>query len=251
MLAIPKALNDAYDNWLNDQKISKIDQPHYKKWLRYYRDFCHKNSLDLKDKNNFPAFNQKLAAKGQSDALRQQAHHAVSLYYTLMRNKNKLTASPENKQLSQEQMSTIKLKNNLTMSQSVEEPIQNYPIQPITSVQTAVPTQQPIVNIVKSPHKTNSHSQQSSCKNVSWVWVYDKLSTAIKVRHYSPRTLKSYQGWVRKIQAFTQSKDAHLLDMEDVKAFLSDLTVRHQVAASTQNQAFNALLFLFRHVLET
>jgi len=55
---------------------------------------------------------------------------------------------------------------------------------------------------------------------------------------------------VRKLQTFTKSKSPDLLTTEDVKAFLTSLAVRHSVSASTQNQAFNALLFFFRHVLQ-
>jgi integron integrase len=82
------------------------------------------------------------------------------------------------------------------------------------------------------------------------VWVYDGLTSAIKVRHYSPKTLEAYQIWTQKFQTFTQSKDPRLVTMDDVKGFLSFLAVNKKVAASSQNQAFNALLFLFRHVLE-
>ena len=84
----------------------------------------------------------------------------------------------------------------------------------------------------------------------SWVDLYEKLEAAIKVRHYSPKTLKSYRSWARKFQAFTRSKDPGALSTEDVKTFLSFLATEKQVAASTQNQAFNALLFVFRHVLQ-
>jgi len=84
----------------------------------------------------------------------------------------------------------------------------------------------------------------------NWVWVYDNLTAAIKVRHYSPKTLQAYKIWTQKFQTFTKSKDARSLTMDDVKSFLSFLAVEKKVAASTQNQAFNALLFLFRHVLE-
>ncbi len=83
----------------------------------------------------------------------------------------------------------------------------------------------------------------------SWVWVYDALESAIKVRHYSGKTLKSYRGWVRNLQGYTKSMDARQLEVAHVKDFLSYLTVERQVSASSQNQAFNALLFLFRHVL--
>jgi hypothetical protein len=55
---------------------------------------------------------------------------------------------------------------------------------------------------------------------------------------------------VRKFQTFTASKDPGLLSTEDVKAFLTSLAVKENVASSTQNQAFNALLFFYRHVLK-
>ena len=83
----------------------------------------------------------------------------------------------------------------------------------------------------------------------SWEAEYATLTGEIKTRHYSPNTLKTYRGWVRKFQAFTHSKPPELLSSEDVKAFLTFLAVQRHVAASTQNQAFNALLFFFRHAL--
>jgi integron integrase len=84
----------------------------------------------------------------------------------------------------------------------------------------------------------------------SWVAVYERLRAAITVRHYSPKTWQAYKAWTGKFQTFVKSKDSQLVSMADVKGFLSFLAVDRQVAASSQNQAFNALLFLFRHVLE-
>ncbi|MCK7496706.1 MAG: phage integrase N-terminal SAM-like domain-containing protein [Comamonadaceae bacterium] len=52
-----------------------------------------------------------------------------------------------------------------------------------------------------------------------WVWVYDGLTSAIEVRHYSPKTLDAYQSWTQKFQTFTQSKDPRSLSMDDVKGF--------------------------------
>jgi site-specific recombinase XerD len=62
--------------------------------------------------------------------------------------------------------------------------------------------------------------------------------------------LLAYETCIQKSQAFIKNKDPALLSMDDVKGFLSDLAVNKKVAASSQNQAFNALLFLFKHVLE-
>jgi len=76
------------------------------------------------------------------------------------------------------------------------------------------------------------------------------LESAIKVRHYSPKTLKAYQGWIHHFQNFVKNKDSELIEISDVKDFLSFLAVKRNVSASSQNLAFNALLFLFRHILE-
>jgi integrase len=81
-----------------------------------------------------------------------------------------------------------------------------------------------------------------------WTLVYNDLKTAIELRHYSPKTLRAYRGWTRQFQGFTKSKDPQLISIADVKDFLSFLAVEQNVSASSQNQAFNALLFLFRHV---
>jgi integron integrase len=86
--------------------------------------------------------------------------------------------------------------------------------------------------------------------NASWVAVYRDLKSEINTRHYSPSTLKTYIGWARQFQNFTKSKDPQLLADADIKDFLTYLAVDRKVAASTQNQAFNALLFFFRHVLK-
>jgi len=69
------------------------------------------------------------------------------------------------------------------------------------------------------------------------------------VRHYSNKTLKSYGTWIKQFRYFAHPKDPDLLTPDDVKAFLTDLAVEKNVSASSQNQAFNALLFFFRHVL--
>ena len=63
------------------------------------------------------------------------------------------------------------------------------------------------------------------------------------------KTLAAYRLWVTKFQAFVRSSPTDQLGSDEVRGFLTELAVRHGVAASTQNQAFNALLFFYRHVL--
>ncbi|KPA09033.1 protein containing Integrase [Candidatus Magnetomorum sp. HK-1] len=70
------------------------------------------------------------------------------------------------------------------------------------------------------------------------------------LRKYSQKTLKSYKMWLSRFQTFTKSKPLESLSEDDYKNYLTFLAVEKNVAASTQNQAFNALLFFFRHVLK-
>jgi hypothetical protein len=64
---------------------------------------------------------------------------------------------------------------------------------------------------------------------------HNDLKSEIKIRHYSPNTLKTYAGWARQFQNFTKSKDPQLPADSDVKYFLPHLAVDRKVAASTQN----------------
>ena len=86
-------------------------------------------------------------------------------------------------------------------------------------------------------------------KNKDWSKIFLELSNSIKLRHYSPSTLKTYLAWNRKFQAFVKNKDPESVTTDDVKAFLTWLAVQQKVSASSQNQAFNALLYLFQLVL--
>ena len=83
-----------------------------------------------------------------------------------------------------------------------------------------------------------------------WDKLIDTLAAEIKTRHYSRKTLKTYADWVRRFQRFLKSKAPDALSSADVKDYLTYLAVNCRVASSTQNQAFNALLFLYRHILK-
>ena len=83
----------------------------------------------------------------------------------------------------------------------------------------------------------------------NWQNEHKRLTEEIRIRQYSPRTLKSYSTWIRKFQTFVKSKSPRLVESNDAKQFITFLSV-NKVSASTQNQAFNALLFFFRYVLD-
>lgn len=77
----------------------------------------------------------------------------------------------------------------------------------------------------------------------------DRVRTAMRTRHMSPRSEEAYLFWIRRYMVFHDRRHPETLGPEDVARFLSDLAEERRVSASTQNQALSALLFLYRRVL--
>jgi site-specific recombinase XerD len=80
--------------------------------------------------------------------------------------------------------------------------------------------------------------------------LHDHVVRVMRARHYSPRTIESYIGRIARFVRFHAGRHPRELLEEDMNAFVSDLATRCNVAASTQNQALAAVLFLYREVLE-
>ena len=76
------------------------------------------------------------------------------------------------------------------------------------------------------------------------------MRARLRVRHYSLRTEQVYIGWVLRFIRFHGRRHPREMGAPEVEAFLSALAVEGRVAASTQNQALSALLFLYREVLD-
>ena len=88
------------------------------------------------------------------------------------------------------------------------------------------------------------HAQQNKSK------LLDQVRDAIRLKHYSIRTEQSYTDWIRRFILFHGKR--HPLEMAEaeVTEFLTHLARDGNVAASTQNQALSALLFLYKEVLK-
>ena len=77
----------------------------------------------------------------------------------------------------------------------------------------------------------------------------DQVWDAIRLKHYSYRTEQTYVQWIRRYILFYNKRHPNQMGVPEIEAFLTSLAVQEQVAASTQNQALSALLFLYREVL--
>ena len=78
----------------------------------------------------------------------------------------------------------------------------------------------------------------------------ERVSEAIRVRHYSRRTEEAYVFWIRKFILCHQKRHPSEMGAREVSAFLGWLATERKVAASTQNQALSAVLFMYRDVLQ-
>jgi site-specific recombinase XerD len=76
----------------------------------------------------------------------------------------------------------------------------------------------------------------------------DQVRAALRRKHYAIRTEEAYVSWITRYIRFHQLRHPQDLGIAEIEAFLTYLTVDDQVAASTQNQALSALLFLYAEV---
>lgn len=227
MLAVPASLSQAFDTQLQQRNVPEQQRRDFHKWFRFYLDFCSKYGSNPNLTASFAAFDEKLQSKGQSETQRQQARRAVAIYYRMVGAIKSPTTS-----------SSDSLPDQSLASKRLAERSQT-PVNQTDTIRSVAETPKPSP-VDESPKLTGAN----------WVAVYQQLQAAIQVRHYSNKTWQAYRYWLQQFQTYTKSKDAGLLDMDDVKGFLSHLAINKQVAASSQNQAFNALLFLFKHVLQ-
>lgn len=229
MQLIPVDILEQYSVVLKKRAVPVTRHADYGKWLRYYLDFHNKYPLPDSRSEQGRLFIQKLREKGQTPEQQKQAAHAVSLYFEMLRRKDDKTPPAQ-----------IKINTDKTLKAA--------------SLSSQRPDSGDIGHISVPPRSVENRFNEWRClaksKSQEWDRVINTLAAEIKTRHYSRKTLKAYADWSRKFQSFLHDRLPDELSAADVKSYLTYLAVNCKVAASTQNQAFNALLFLFRHILK-
>lgn len=237
MQKLPDKLNQNFTQILMDRKFPKPDQYFCTKWLRYYWDFCYKYHHDPLIASSLPLFLGKLQEKKQSAQQQNQAQFAISLLYGMN------SPTPSKQDAAQINTNPYKIqKNNKNYNGSAVKTTEKSAPENVTHVSSQI--------VVTPPQSASGQQSPSETSGQSWVTVYKQLENEIKLRHYSPKTLKAYRTWTRQLQGYSKSKNYQDLCQQDVIDFLTWLAVERKVSASSQNQAFNALLFLFKQVLK-
>lgn len=235
MQPIPEDILKQFNAVLDQKKIPPSTQDDYRKWLLYYLDFRAKYQPPDSRSEQVRLFVEKVRSKGKSEKSLQQAALALSLFF----------------------QSQGKNSRTVTQTEKVPEMLASLPAGRTPSA-TAVPRSSAVPGAAVVGRVTGRGGGRKydewwclqKTRSPEWDGIIEKLSDEIKARHYSRKTLKAYAEWSRKFQFHLKDKDPADLSSEDVKAYLTHLAVKSNVSASTQSQAFNGLLFLFRHILK-
>lgn len=222
MLVVPAETRVRYAEFLTQKGVAQIHIGKCQKWLRYYLDFCEKYRYETATSRGLDAFLVKLTEKKQNDAARKEAQRAVQLYQDYLitnRSDNRRSKRPEKR----DSVSAVGKKTIDRIGSS---------------------DRNAMVEVAPSPPSITGKDQGNS-----WKAEFVALENTIRMRHYSEKTLKSYRKYIRDFQTYTKCLHPDQLSAEQVKAYLTHLAVKKKVSASTQNLAFNSLLFFFRHVL--
>ena len=235
MIRVPDNILESFENLLVHEPVPVGLRPFYRKWLRYYFDFCHKYQHDISSRESLEPFIEKLSEKNQPSNLKRQASHTISIFYKLCHTSQVL----RDRQVPSVPTAHQKSENPPKLS-GPDDP--SLSLKPVGETGDSISSRRVVLPV--------EGSDEPKLTNADWTAIFDGLKHEITIRHYSPKTLRSYSSWARQLQIFTKSKDPRLLTSADVKDFLTFLAVERCVSASSQNQAFNALLFVFRHILK-
>src|SRR5580765_5399421 len=213
MADLPAEWLATFDRRLEQAKVSQAYRPRYRKWVKFYLQFCQTFAYPATAPTALGPFLTKLAQNHHSI---DDRHHAAIAVRLLLRYD---------------------------------------PQDPNLYLQLSAPCPASAPGEAGSPlHRIQASHNSDLCvcpvpQTASWERQYRDLETEVTLRNYSPKTLAIYRFWVSRFQAFVQSRPTTHLSNQEVRGLLSSLAVQRRVSASSQNQAFNSLLFFFRHVL--
>ena len=250
METVPIPILNSFETILEERGISPAQRANYKKWLRYFWDFCAKYPVPEAPSDQVRLFIDKLREKKQTSFQRNQAAHAVSLYFQIQR-RGEIEGADHHTRPGSE-AGTDPSTSFVPEIQQVQE--RALPLPEAVPLPDGGPEQARTSSFVaqaqRQPWRRWEDGYAVTSASPEWDTVIAELAAEIKTRHYSRKTLKTYAHWSRQFQGFLKNKPPGSLSSKDVKEYLTYLAVQCRVSASTQNQAFNALLFFFRHALK-
>ena len=221
MLVVSTGVKTGFAEFLVKKGIAQKYIYKCQKYLRYYLDFCQKYRHGSGTLHGLEGFLLELAEKKQDATARKEAQRAVQLYQEYLTLRKNDSKRPKNDEVTNKK---VNIDKHIAKKDHNRDKVSS-------------------TSVTKSAQKDTNRSGSS------WKSEFAGLENTIRMRHYSDKTLRSYRKYVRDFQAYTQSPQPDSLTAEHVKNYLTHMAIKKKVSASTQNLAFNSLLFFFRHVL--
>lgn len=250
MQPVPISIVRGFETILEKRRIPVTQRANYKKWLRYFWDFCAKYPVPEARSDQVRLFIDKLREKEQPPFQQNQAAHAISLYFQ-MRHRGEIQDADRHTSPGSEAEADPSVPFYTELPQVQEESL---PLPEAILLPDQGPEQAQGTSVVAQAQRQAWRRWEDgyavSSASPEWDKLIAELASEIKTRHYSRKTLKTYAHWSRQFQGFLKNKPPGSVSSKDLKKYLTYLAVQCRVSASTQNQAFNALLFLFRHALK-
>jgi len=245
MQTIPPDMLARFDDGLKQRNVPAFFRPEYRKWLRYFLDFRAKYPLPPERSVQVKLFSDKLRSKGQTSIQVEQAAVAISLFFAFERQgQARLPSTEADIAPSADGQSVLARRHGQGAAVDPRTPSEK---ESGILCEPSDPSRHPAF---RSGRRYDHWRCLRPSGYAAWDDIVAKLADEIKTRHYSRKTLQHYANWTRKFQCYLAHKEPAQLSSEDVKRYLTYLAVKCKVSSSTQNLAFNALLFLFRHVLK-
>ena len=217
------SLENEYKIILN--QFAQVPEHHhafYLKWLNDYFEFCRLRELNIQGPIHLSHYSEFMRKAGRKEFQIQQAQAAVRLYWTHFCINPSWTAAP-------------------SLSSSVSSTLPSPLSKPPSLNSTTINPSSKINPSAKNPVDEIT---------ASWAMPLSRMKSELKRRNYSNKTFKSYTNWIHGFAKFLKFRPYESLSSNDAKDFLSYLANQQEVSASTQNQAFSALLFFYAKILQ-
>ncbi len=217
-----------YFEVLAEAGVAERQHPFYAHWVR---QFFNRNpgrsrrSLGVKELSIFLVELQRDSS--MSDWQVEQARTALILYY--------------------EQFRGIALGDLTVLDAPVEEPVTASSEGVTTEPDRRIPHPREVKKLSSIPDQKQDETRE---QRVDMGALREAVLKALRLEHYALKTEKTYWQWTRAYVQFHHERKPGEMGAAEIHAFLSHLALNRNVAASTQNQALNALVFLYRKVLK-
>jgi len=211
------AYADAYITALKKRKIAEHRIQWYVRWVRMFGSFIGSSPLEKQDSRSLDAFLLSLAEVDAVEAWQlEQAAEALKILFGDVMKRAWLP----------------KWKPKTTKKQ-------------IDSFGDDSPSRREVAGGFRDTGGPFSH------RGDAYAWLEERVKTEMRLRHNSIRTERAYLEWISRFITFNKGRHPEEMGEDEVRTYLEYLAMKRRVAASTQNQALNALVFLYRNVLKT